>query len=437
MTDPAREPAAAGSARYPTLAIVLHWLIAAAIVLQVTLSYRMGGPYTPTSFAVTQLHKSIGITILLLSLARVGWRLLHPPAPLPTTLAKWEVVLARTVHVGFYVIMIGMPLTGWIMVSASRIQLPTLLYGTVPWPNLPLGDLAPGAKKAWADFGQTAHGLLGDLIYVLLGLHVAGALKHQLFSRDEPILARMAPGAVAGRWFEPRLLVILASFLGVIAFGQLVTPPSPGMAPAPAAVTPQAPAEIASADAPATPSASPAPSDAAAPAVPTAPAGPAKWTVEPGSTLGFTSSWGGQPIAGRFDKWSADILFGPDALDGSKVTVSIDLGSVNTGDRQRDATLPSSDWFDTAAHPKAVFTATRFEKIGADRYVAHGTLQLRGASQPQDLAFRLKITGDQAQVTGTASLDRTAFGVGQGEFAATDQIPGKVAVTVALKARRH
>jgi polyisoprenoid-binding protein YceI len=112
------------------------------------------------------------------------------------------------------------------------------------------------------------------------------------------------------------------------------------------------------------------------------------------------------------------------------------LGSVKTGDAQRDATLPSDDWFAAAAHPQAVFTATRFEKSGPDRYVAHGTLQLKGVSKPQDLAFRLKITGDQAVVSGTASLDRTAFGVGQGEFAATDQIPGRVSVTVALKARR-
>ncbi|MDB5475463.1 MAG: YceI/cytochrome b561 periplasmic protein, partial [Phenylobacterium sp.] len=242
MTDPSPEPAAAGSARYSTAAIVLHWLIAAAIVLQVTLSYRMGGPYTPTSFAVTQLHKSIGITILLLSLARLGWRLLNPAPPLPSDLPRWEVRLASLVHAGFYVIMIGMPLTGWIMVSASRIELPTLLYGAIPWPDLPIAHLAPAAKKAWHSFGQNAHGLGGDLIYVLLALHVAGALKHQLFRPDEPILARMAPGAVPGRWFEPRLLVILAGFLGVVAFGQWVTPSSPGMGPPPAAAPQQGPA---------------------------------------------------------------------------------------------------------------------------------------------------------------------------------------------------
>jgi len=445
MTDvpeAAREPAATGSARYSTIAILLHWLIAGAIVLQVVLAGRMEGPRTPTSFAVTQLHKSIGITILLLSLARLAWRLIHPPARLPTTMARWEVLLAKVTHVGFYVVMIAMPLTGWIMVSASRIELPTLLYGQIPWPDLPVAHLAPGAKKAWHSFGETGHGWLSNFIYVLLALHVAGALKHQLFSRDEPVLARMAPGAVAGRWWEPRLLVIAAAFLGVIAFGWLVTPPSPGMAPPPVAATPQGPdqepaeaqgpGEPSTADASAQPNpAAPTPAGAAMP-----PTGPVKWIVLPGSTLGFATAWSGAPIEGRFERWRADIVFSPDALDRSKVVVSIDVGSINTGDKQRDATLPSGDWFDSAAHPKAVFTATTFEKLGADRYVAHGTLQLKGVTKPQDLTFRLKIAGDLADVSGTASLDRTAFGIGQGEFAATDQIPAKVTVKVALKARR-
>ena len=130
------------------------------------------------------------------------------------------------------------------------------------------------------------------------------------------------------------------------------------------------------------------------------------------------------------------MLFGPDALDRSKVTVSIDMTSARTGDEQRDASLPSGDWFDAAAHSKAVFTATKFAKTGADRYVAHGALSLRGVTRPLDLPFRLTITGDKAKVSGEASLDRTAFGVGQGEFTATDQIPGKVTVRVDLTATR-
>jgi cytochrome b561/polyisoprenoid-binding protein YceI len=450
MTATARE-LNAGSSRYSAVAILLHWMIAAGIVLQVVLAGRMDGPPTPTSFAITQLHKSIGITILLLSLVRLGWRLAHPPAPLPQTMARWEVVLTRVVHVGFYIVMIGMPLTGWLMVSASRTPIPTRLYGLVPWPNLPgVGELAPAAKRLWRDIGETSHGTLAKVIYVLLALHVAGALKHQLFRNDEPVLSRMAPGAVAGRWAEPRILVILLAVVGVIAFGRLVTPPKPGMAPPSAVVTrfaaaPEAEAAARTPGAPANRDATPAshpssPAPAApAPAAAAAerqPAEPAKWAVQPGSTLGFTSAWSGQPVTGRFDKWRAEILFSPDALERSKVTVTIDVASVDTGDQQRDAALPSEDWFDAATHPKAVFTASRFEKIGADRYVAHGTLQIRGVTKPQELAFRLRITGDTAEVTGSANLDRTAFGVGQGDFTSTDQIPGKVGVAVSLRARR-
>jgi polyisoprenoid-binding protein YceI len=139
-------------------------------------------------------------------------------------------------------------------------------------------------------------------------------------------------------------------------------------------------------------------------------------------------------VKGRFNSWKADILFGPEALDKSKVTVTVDMSSAKTGDDQRDASLPSADWFDTATHPKAVFTATKFEKTAEGAYVAHGTLDLRGVKKPVDLPFKLKIVGDKAQMSGATSLDRTLFGVGQGEFTATDQVPAKVAVRVQLNA---
>jgi cytochrome b561/polyisoprenoid-binding protein YceI len=441
MTDAVRGPIGASRAtrspaRYATVAIVLHWTIALAIVLQIVLSGRMDGPHTPETFAVTQLHKSIGITILLLSLVRLGWRLANPPPPEPDTLAGWERMLSQATHWGFYAIMIGMPLTGWLMVSASRIEIPTLLYGVVPWPMIPgLEDLAPAAKKTWRVIGEQGHGIIAKFIYVLLALHVAGALKHQLLGRNEPVLSRMAPGAVAGRWMEPRLFVIAAAFLGVIAFGRLVQPPRPAMGPPPPA---PAAAVVAVAPGPAPPAAAQAasPTQAAPPAGPAPLTGPVAWKVAAGSTLGFTTAWSGDPVQGRFERWTASILFSPDALDKSRVSVSIDMASAKTGDAQRDASLPAPDWFDSAAHPKATFTATKFEKTAADRFVAHGSLNLRGVSKPVDLPFKLTITGDKAKVSGETSLDRTLFGVGQGEFTATDQIPAKVAVRVELSATR-
>ena len=208
----------ASPTRYSTVAIVLHWLIAAAIGFQILIAWRMADLHTPLGFALTQLHKSIGITILLLSLARLAWRLAYKPPPEPSTLAPWEHRLSQLVHLAFYLIMIGMPLTGWIMVSASKTGIPTLLYGAIPWPHVPgLATLPAAAKAGWRTFGSESHEILAWGAYGLILLHVAGALKHQLFDRETPVLARMAPGARAGRWFDSRLVVIGLGVLAVLA----------------------------------------------------------------------------------------------------------------------------------------------------------------------------------------------------------------------------
>jgi len=415
---------AARTSRYTAVAIALHWTIAALIVMQVTLAGRME-TRSLEAFAVTQLHKSVGITILLLSLARLAWRLTHRPPPEPASLAPWERRLSAVVHWGFYAVMILMPLTGWIMVSTSRFAFPTLLFGTVPWPHLPgLPDLAPAAKAVWNETAKDAHHLIIKGAYVLFGLHLAGALKHQWLDRASPVLARMAPGARPGRRPEPRLLLVAAVLVAVVGFARFYQPPRPAMrAPPPAVVEAATAAPQVAAIAVATPSQP-------------APAGPVRWAVSRGSTIGFTTAWSGQAIEGRFEHWTADILFSPDALDGSRIKVAIDTASVDTGDEQRDASLPTADWLDSGAHPKATFTASRFERTGEGRYVADGRLTLRGVSRPLRLPFRLKIDGDRAEVSGVTSLDRTAFGVGQGEWTSTDQIPAKVTVRIALNARR-
>jgi cytochrome b561/polyisoprenoid-binding protein YceI len=324
--------------RYSTVAIVLHWLIAAAIGMQILIAWRMHDLHTPLGFALTQLHKSIGITILLLSLGRLGWRLANPPPPEPASLAPWEHRLSQVVHLAFYVIMIGMPLTGWILVSTSKTAIPTLLYGVIPWPHVPgLATLPAAARSGWHAFGNNGHGLLAWGAYGLIVLHVAGALKHQLFDRETPVLSRMAPGAQPGKWFDPRLLAIAAGALAVLAAGELFMPRLPASAPlpAPAVALPPEPAEIADKAAP-QPTGQVAGDPKALPVV--ADKDPVHWAVSPGSTLSFTTTWGGQDIQGRFDRWTADILFSPDALDRSRVIPR--PASSPTGSRRpaRDAT---------------------------------------------------------------------------------------------------
>jgi len=422
--------------RYTTVAIVIHWLIAAAIIFQIILGWRMGdGPKGPTTYALFQLHKSIGITILLLSLARLAWRLFNrPPAP-PEGQPKWERTASTLVHIGFYVIMIGLPLTGWILVSTSRVPVPTLLYGVIPWPHIPgLPELAAGPKHAWHEFGGLGHGLLVKTTYLLLTLHLGAVAKHQILDKDE-VFGNMAPGAKPG-WKEPRAWLAAAGLAAVIAAGYLYMPATKAKPAAPVPATEPAPAEAPAAAATLPVEATPPAVEAEAAAPVSELKDPVAWAVQKGATLGFTATWSENAIEGRFKTWTADILFSPEALDRSKLTVSIDVASVDTGDAQRDQSLPSGDFFDTAEHPKATFTATKFRKTGEGKFVADGTLDLRGVKKPLSLPFSLKIVGDTATASGVTTLDRTTFGVGQGEWASTDEIAAKVKVSFKLTAKR-
>lgn len=180
--------------RYSTVAIVLHWAIALLLISNIGLAWTFENiPKGLATFRIVQLHKSTGILVLLLSLLRLGWRLAHPAPPYPAGLTAWEKVSARIVHWGFYGVMIGMPISGWIMSSASKTNIPLLLYGLVPWPSLGFVHGAPAAAKhLWGARAEFVHNTLAKLAYGLIVLHVGAALKHQFIDRDV-IMARMAP----------------------------------------------------------------------------------------------------------------------------------------------------------------------------------------------------------------------------------------------------
>src|SRR5689334_4727830 len=108
--------------RYSTVAVVLHWLIALMILTNIALAWSAEDLSRAAATRVMTVHMSTGIMVLLLSLLRLGWRLMHPIPPYPAGLPRWERLSARAVHWGFYVIMIGMPLTGWIMTSGPRAK---------------------------------------------------------------------------------------------------------------------------------------------------------------------------------------------------------------------------------------------------------------------------------------------------------------------------
>ncbi len=182
--------------RYSTVAILLHWIIVVLLVWTVLLAWQAEDLKGMAKMAPLQLHKPIGITIMLLTQIRLAWRFVQRPPALSAHLKPWERVLAKTVHVLFYVLLLVMPLTGWATVSSSALitKFPIDMFGLFDWPVLQsLYDLPAEARHATHEQIETVHKLLGKvIIYGLIPLHVLGALKHQFIDKDNE-LAKMIP----------------------------------------------------------------------------------------------------------------------------------------------------------------------------------------------------------------------------------------------------
>lgn len=175
----------------------------------------------------------------------------------------------------------------------------------------------------------------------------------------------------------------------------------------------------------------------AASALAAAPAAASQWAVVPAqSSLGFTATWNGDKVEGRFPKFTAAIRFDPARLAEAQVDVRIDLSAATTGDRTVNASLPGADWFDVKTTPTARFQSRSITQVKPGQYVAKGTLTLRGVSVPVSLPFTLAIAGDTATMTGQTVLDRRPFRIGTESDASGDWVAFQVPVRVSLKATR-
>ncbi len=222
--------AAGQGSRYSAVAIGLHWATVAALVFQVVLGWRIGDIDGTTRSAVLQMHKTIGIAILVLTVVRLAWRLANPPPAAESSLTGLEKRAAHLAHLAFYAALLALPLTGWVMVSAQRAGAMKLLGGA-QWPDFPLIGALPGAMQdLLADVMDQAHSVLVWLTLALLALHVLGALKHHFVSRD-PTVSRMAPGARPGGLLEPRLLAIPAIAAVLAAYGYTIKAAEPAARP--------------------------------------------------------------------------------------------------------------------------------------------------------------------------------------------------------------
>ncbi|XAP76878.1 cytochrome b [Citromicrobium bathyomarinum] len=175
----------ANQKRYSIGAMIFHWLIAVLVIVNWRIAESAENLSDAEKGAVFANHKALGMLILALTLGRIAWRLSHPLPSLPNNYAPWERMLARTTHVLFYVLLIGLPLGGWL--ATSMFDRPIDFFGIFTIPTLPVGE-----NK---DLGGTifdVHKTAGTIMIYLIGLHILGALKHTFIDKDLGIF-RMLP----------------------------------------------------------------------------------------------------------------------------------------------------------------------------------------------------------------------------------------------------
>lgn len=186
--------------RYTIVAIVLHWLMALLIIWQIWIGIWMTGAIDDreaqsAAYEGFQFHKSLGLTLLVLALLRLAWRIIHGFPGFPAHMPRWQQIAARISHVLLYAFMVLIPLTGWLYVSTgwnsdagAALQVPTVWFGLFEWPHVPGLE----GNSALADTAVEMHELMAFSLIALLVVHVGAALKHHFADRDH-VLWSMLP----------------------------------------------------------------------------------------------------------------------------------------------------------------------------------------------------------------------------------------------------
>lgn len=172
-------------ARYTVTAVALHWIIALLILCAATLGlYMVGLELSPSKLRLYSWHKWFGVSIFILAVARLLWRITHAPPPLSDGTPRWQRRAAAVTHAALYALLIVIPLSGWLMSSALGVK--TVYLGVLPLPDLLAKD------KALGELLKLVHVVLNTILGVLVTVHVAAALKHHFLDRDD-VLHRMLP----------------------------------------------------------------------------------------------------------------------------------------------------------------------------------------------------------------------------------------------------
>lgn len=417
--------------RYTRVAIGLHWLIAAAIVANMVLGWWMSDAIDDTAsrdsaVTVFQWHKSIGLTILVLSLIRLLWRILNPAPPLSDGMPAWERRVASLTHAAFYALMIGIPLSGWVYVSTqwrgnAPLTIPTLWFEWFEVPHLfALNEASHALRQAVADLSVESHEVLVWAMLLLLLLHVGAAIRHRFVLHDD-LLARMMPWldtsladaplpepkkGMRRHWLAGLTLLAAAAFV-VIGTRSTVAP----QLPADAAAMSAALAEFVAND-----------------------SRKGNWQVSAdNNAIRFSGRHVGRAFNGKFTQWQAVIRFDPAAPEQALITAVINTASATDGVPMHDSTLPEAEWFDVSAHPFAYYRVTRVKQTAENHYALYGQLTIKN-HRIELTPLTLTVQDDTLKISGKAPIDRAAVHMGMESDPAGDYVSRDINIHIDISA---
>ena len=386
--------------RYGSIAKTFHWLTALLILTLIPLGIIANDMAYDTSEQLARkawlfsLHKTLGVTVFFVALARIGWAFKQPKPGGLHPERKAESWLAETIHWLLYGSLVLVPLSGWIHHSA------TTGFAPIWWP---FGQSLPFVPKSESLAEVTAglHIVFERVLVVSILLHAAGALKHHFIDKDAT-LRRMWFGKSALPDTKPSHHSNLPLASALLAWGvALVIGNAIGVF-AHENTTLQV-AELSAVQ--------------------------SDWTVQDG-TIDITITQFGNDVVGQFNDWTASIAFDPDSGTGT-AQVNISIGSLTLGSVTAQAMGP--DYFDNTTFPTAVFTADIAPIV--DGHMATGTLTIRDKIVPIEMPFALNIQDDTAQMSAAMTLDRRDFDVGN-NMADESSLKFPVRVQINLTATR-
>ena len=394
--------------RYTSVAITLHWIIALLLGAMIGLGRNMhDANHVPIEW-MFQLHKSVGITILVLMIARLVWRLTNRPPPLPAEMKQVEKRVSHWVHMGLYALVFALPISGWIMVSVSPFAIATVLYGTIGWPHIAgLPELALETRQTLYPNVKNVHEIMSWALIALFALHIVGAVKHEL-SDEEGVMKRMIPG-IFGKTSPPRAPArgAFLTFGSALAFFAMIAG-GPVIAQS---LTSEQSVEAVNSE--------------------------SNWIIDyANSEIRFSGTHSGNDFSGTFEDWSASISFDPSNVSDGSATVTVSTQSARTGDTLYDNTLNAAEWFHVTDFPNATVALSNFRRNDAedDAMLSDASLTIKDVTVTIPFSFRLEETSGITTMTGETVLSREAFNLGQESDASADWVAAEIAVSVIVKA---